>query len=58
MIGNNPINDNGFVKYKNLNKCYINDVNIMYLIKNKLYRPKVRLLFDDGGWLLYCVMNV
>ena len=49
LIGNNPINDDGFVKYKNLNKCYINDVNIMYLIKNKLYRPKIRLLFDDGG---------
>ena len=33
LIGNNPIND----------------VNIMYLIKNRLYRHKIRLLLDDGG---------
>ena len=49
LIGNNPINYDGFMKYKNLNVCYINDVNIMCLIKNKLYRPKIRLLFDDMG---------
>ena len=36
LIGNNPINYDGFIKYKNLNVYYINDVNIMYLIKNKL----------------------
>ena len=50
LIGNNPINYDGFVKeYKNVNKYYINDGNIMFSRKNKLYRPKIRLLFDDGG---------
>ena len=27
LIGNNPINYDGFIKYKNLNVYYINDVN-------------------------------
>ena len=49
LIRNNPINYDGFVEYKNVNKYYINDDNIMFSRKNKLYRPKIRLLFDDGG---------
>ena len=51
LIWNTPININEIVeKYKNVNKYYIdNKNNIIYLLKNKLYRPKIRLLFNDGG---------
>ena len=49
LIWNNPINYDSFAEYKNLNKYYIHDGNIMFSRKNKLYRPKIRLLFDDGG---------
>ena len=50
LIWNKPINSNDIVEeYKNLNKYYINDANMMFSRKNKLYRPKIRLLFNDGG---------
>ena len=40
LIGNNPINYDSFVEYKDLNTYYIHDGNIMYLIKSKLYRTR------------------
>ena len=49
LIWNNPINYDSFVEYKNLNKYYIHDGDIMFSRKNKLYRLKIRLLFDDMG---------
>ena len=50
LIWNKPINSNDLVEeYKNLSKYYIDNNNIIYLIKTKLYRPKIRLLFDDAG---------
>ena len=50
LIWNKPINSNEIVEeYKKLDKYYIDNNNIIYLIKNKLYRPKIRLLFNDGG---------
>ena len=50
LIQNKPINSNDIVeRYKNLNKYYIDKNNIIYLITNNVCRPKIRLLFDDGG---------
>ena len=47
---NTPINMNEIVeKYKSVDKYYNDNINIIYLVKNKLYRPKIRLLFNDGG---------
>ena len=45
LIWNTPINMNEIVeKYKNEDKYYIDtNINIIYLLKNKLYRPKTRL---------------
>ena len=49
LMWNKPINE--IVKeYKSLDKYYIIlDNNIISLLKNKLYRPKIRTLFNDGG---------
>ena len=50
MIWSNPIDYNSIVEnYKKLNNLYIYNNKIMHLIKNDLYRTKIRLLFDDGG---------
>ena len=50
LIWNKPINSNDIVeRYKKLNKYYIDNNNIIYLIKNDVCRSKTRLLFDDGG---------
>ena len=50
IIWNNHINSNDIgEEYDNINNYYIDSNHIMYSIKNDLYRPKVRLLFDDGG---------
>ena len=35
--------------YKKLNCLYIYDTNIRDSIINNVCRPKIRLLFDDGG---------
>ena len=35
--------------YKKLNSLYIYNNNIRYLIQDKLYRPNIQLLFDEGG---------
>ena len=50
MIWSDHIDYNGIVeRYKKLNKYYIDSTNIIYSIINDLYRPKIRLLYDDGG---------
>ena len=50
IIWNKPINSKDIVeRCKKLNKYYIDSTNVMYSIINDLYRPKIRLLFDDGG---------
>ena len=41
IIWDKPINSNDIVeRYKNLNKYYIDNNNIIYLIKNNVCRPK------------------
>ena len=50
MICNNHINYNSIVEeYDNVDNHYVDNNNMMYLIKNDVYRPKIRLLYDDGG---------
>ena len=50
MIWNNPVNYNDIVeKYEHLNNHYIDNDNIMYLIKIYLCSHKIRLLFNGGG---------
>ena len=50
-LQNKPFNSGNKIveEYKILNKYYINNNNIIYMIKNILYRPKIRMLFNDGG---------
>ena len=50
MIWGDHIDYNSIVEnYKELNNLYIDNHNIRYSIKKDLYRPKIRLLFDDMG---------
>ena len=47
IIWNNPVSI--VESYEKLNIHYVDGNNIMYLLKNDLCRPKIRVLFDDGG---------
>ena len=50
LIGSTSINVNEIVnEYKMFDKYYNDCNNIIYLLNNKINRPKIRMLFNDGG---------